>query len=80
MVEGTGILDIVSGGIVSGLITISNGGAVSVGSGGRVGDTAITNAGDLIVLFDGSVTSTTVNSGGKTFVFGTAVGTKVSGH
>src|SRR5580692_6370799 len=68
LVESSGTLDIVSGGIVSGLITISSGGHVIVASGGEAFDTVVSGGGILTVASGGTVTSagTPVNSGGIT--------------
>ena len=45
LVEGTGVLDVLSGGTVSGPITVKAGGQVTVSSGGKVLSTVISSGG-----------------------------------
>jgi len=72
LVEGSGTLDIVGGGIVSGLITISGGGQVDVASGGDALNIVVSDGGSLIVASGGIVTG--VGAG----VTGAGVGTVVN--
>jgi autotransporter passenger strand-loop-strand repeat protein len=64
IVEGSGTLDVVSGGIVSGLITISSGGTVNNSSSGGVLSTTISHGGIENVSSGGTAGNTTVSSGG----------------
>lgn len=65
-----GTLDVVSGGVVSGLITLSNGGTVSVGSSGSTLSTIISSGGSAVLSAGGSTEFTSVSAGGKEFVYG----------
>jgi autotransporter passenger strand-loop-strand repeat protein len=62
IVEGIGTLDIVSGGFVSGLITISAGGTVNVSSGGTTLDTLVSSGGLQQVINGGIAIDTVVES------------------
>jgi len=81
IVVDSGTLDVVNGGTVSGLITISSGGAVNVRSGGMVRDTTVSSGGDETVSSGGEILNTRVSDGGAQYVSsgGTASGTTVMG-
>jgi autotransporter passenger strand-loop-strand repeat protein len=81
IVADTGTLDVVNGGTVSGLITISSGGAVNVRSGGMVRDTTVSSGGDETVSSGGDILNTRVSDGGAQYVSsgGTVSGTTVMG-
>ena len=53
IVEGSGTLDVVNGGTVSGLITVSGGGIVYVSSGGKTLDTTVDISGLPACLWHG---------------------------
>ena len=75
IVEGSGTLDILNGGTVSGLITVSSGGSVNVSSGGEALSATISKGGTVEVLSSGTVDQFEVASGGKLVVFGLATTT-----
>ena len=72
IVEGSGKLDILNGGAVSGLISVSSGGSVNVSSGGEALSATISKGGTVEVLSSGTVDQFEVASGGKLVVFGLA--------
>jgi autotransporter passenger strand-loop-strand repeat protein len=78
LVEGGGTLDILSGGLVSGLITVAQAGTLIVSSGGTALDTMIGFGG---TQFDyGSANGTTISYGGSQIVEsgGSASGTTIN--
>jgi fibronectin-binding autotransporter adhesin len=77
LVEGTGVLDVLSGGTVSGPITVKAGGLVTVSSGGKVLSTVISSHGSQTVEAGGFASNTFVDAGGEQDVFGSASGTTV---
>jgi autotransporter passenger strand-loop-strand repeat protein len=70
LVESGGILDILSGGVVSGLITVSQGGELDVSSGGTTLSTVISSGGSDYILGNGSASAITVDSGGYLYLEG----------
>ena len=66
-VEDSGILDVVSGGTISGLIEITSAGTVNIGSGGEALNTTVSSGGAL-ELFSGGVADGTIVSGGLEIV------------
>jgi autotransporter passenger strand-loop-strand repeat protein len=68
IVLGSGVLDVASGGTVSGEIIVSSGGSVLVDSGGTVLDTRIISGGVLQVSSGGFADPTTIFSGGTEIV------------
>src|SRR5258708_35856302 len=56
IVENTGTLGIGGGGIVSGLITVSSGGTLLVGSGGEAFHTVMSSGGTINVASGGTIT------------------------
>jgi len=80
VVEDSGTLDILSGGVVSGVITISSGGQVVVSSGGEAFDAVVFGGGTLTVASGGTASGVTVGSGGVVEVFngGSLVGSDVN--
>jgi autotransporter passenger strand-loop-strand repeat protein len=88
VVFGGGNLDVIPGGTVSGLISISSGGTATL-IGGASLDTTISNAGVQYVEGGSTAISTTISSGGVQYVvegndgpypaFGTALSTTVDG-
>ena len=81
IVEVSGTLDIVNGGIVSELVTISAGGTVNVSSGGEVLSTTISNGGLEFVSSGGTDSGAAVSGGGKVQVFsgGTTISDSIIG-
>ena len=71
IVKGSGTLDIVNGGTVSGLISVKSGGEVVVSSGGTELKTIIGSGGTVNLLSGGSFSFAGVESGGKLNVAGT---------
>src|ERR1700722_4956964 len=63
LVEGTGALDVLSGGTVSGAITVKGGGQVTVSSGGKVLSTVISSGGAEVDF--GTASNTTIGGHGS---------------
>jgi autotransporter passenger strand-loop-strand repeat protein len=70
LVESGGQLDILNGGLVSGLITVDQCGTLIVSSGGTTLSAMISSLGYQIVYGDGTVSDTTVLNGGTLELLG----------
>jgi autotransporter passenger strand-loop-strand repeat protein len=81
LVESGGILTILGGGLVSGLVTVAQGGQLRVDSGGLVLSATVLSGGDQIAYVDAIVSGVAISSGGIQYVEPAAVasGTVING-